>query len=85
MIILETKMSTEIIREILSKGNTRYEIMAQDAIGSVGGLAIIWNMEEIQFENWISLPWILSGTFKAIGTMEYAVLTGVYGPHTPTK
>lgn len=66
----------------MSRGNTMYEIMGQDATGSAGGLAIIWNPEEIQFENWISLPRILSGTFKVIGSSEWVVLSGVYGPHS---
>jgi len=85
MIVQETKISTERMKEIMSRGNTRYEIMGQDATSSAGGLAIIWNPEEIQFENWISLPRILSGTFKVIGSSECTVLTRVYGPHTPTE
>jgi len=58
-----------------------YETMGQDAIGSAGGLAILWNTEEVQFEDWVSLPRILSCKFRNIGSREWVLLTGVYGPH----
>ena len=85
MIVLETKISTEKMKEIMSRGNNGYEIMGQYATGNAGGLAIIWNSEEIQFENWIILPRILSGMFKVIGSSEWVVLLGVYGPHSPIE
>lgn len=81
VIIQETKISTEKMREILNRNKNRYEMMGQDAIGSVGGLVIIWNPKEIQFSNWISFPRILTGTTRIIGTMEEVIITGVYGPH----
>eukprot|EP00253_Pinus_taeda_P029818 PITA_29818 len=57
--------------------------MAQDAEGSAGGLAILWNSEEVIFENWISLPKILSGVCRIVGTKERILISGVYGPHLP--
>eukprot|EP00253_Pinus_taeda_P008881 PITA_08881 len=59
--------------------------MGQDAIGSAGGLVIIWNPEEIQFSNWMSFPRILSGTASIVGTTEEVIITGVYGPHIQSE
>ena len=81
MIVQETKISTEKMREILNRNRNRYEMMGQDVIWSAGGLVIIWNPEEIQLSNWISFPRILTGTTKIIGTMEEVSITRVYGPH----
>jgi len=85
MIVQETKISTKKMREILDRSKNRYEMMGQDAIGSAGGLVIIWNPEEIQIDNWMSSPRILIGIAKIIGTIEEFVISGVYGPHTPRE
>lgn len=69
----------------MSRFNPHYEIMGQDALGSAGGLAILWNLEEVQFENWVSMPWIILGKFKNIGSPERILLIGVYGPHLMGK
>eukprot|EP00253_Pinus_taeda_P003988 PITA_03988 len=67
MIIQETKMKQQQIQAILDKSKSKFEVMAQDAEGSAGGLAILWNLEEVTFENWISLPRILSGVCRIVG------------------
>lgn len=56
MIIQETKISSQKLEDIMRKQKIHYEVMGQDAIGTAGGLAILWNLEEVQFENWVSLP-----------------------------
>eukprot|EP00253_Pinus_taeda_P001856 PITA_01856 len=85
MIVQETKISTVKMREILNRNRSRYEMMGQDAIGSAGGLIIIWNLEEIQFSNWMSFPRILSGTTSIVGTTEEVIITGVYGPRIQSE
>ena len=55
--------------------------MAQDANGSTRGLVILWNLEEVWFEDWVSIPRILSGRFRVIKSKDWVLLTGVYGPH----
>jgi len=57
--------------------------MGQDASGTAGGLAILWNPEEVLFENWISSPRILTGLFRMTGSAEWILISGVYGPHIP--
>lgn len=44
---------------------------------------ILWNPGEIVFDEWISLPKILSGIFQHIGSREWVFLTGIYEPHIP--
>lgn len=68
MIVQESKISMEKMEEIVSRGNTQYEVMGQDTVGSARGLAILWNPKEVQFRNWISFPRILSGMFRLIGS-----------------
>jgi len=62
-----------------------YEVMAQDAVGTAGGLALLWNPEEVIFENWISFPRILTGLFRLVGMEERILISGVYGPHIPSE
>eukprot|EP00253_Pinus_taeda_P009427 PITA_09427 len=83
MIIQETKMNQQQIKEILEKSKSKYDVMAQDEDGPTGGLAVLWNTEEVIFENWISLPRILSGVCRLAGSRERILISGVYGPHLP--
>eukprot|EP00253_Pinus_taeda_P028344 PITA_28344 len=85
MLIQETKMDQQQLQEIMKRMRPEYEVMAQDAVGSAGGLAIIWNPEEVIFENWISLPRILTGLFRLTGMEERILISGVYGPHLPRE
>eukprot|EP00253_Pinus_taeda_P031484 PITA_31484 len=76
-------MDQQQLQGILEKMRPKYEVMAQDAVGTARGLAILWNTEEVIFENWISLPRILSGVFRLAGMVERILISGVYGPHLP--
>lgn len=55
--------------------------MGQDANGIAGGLAFMWNLEEIIFQNWISLPRIVTGLCRLIGSAERILISGAYGLH----
>lgn len=83
MIIQETKINMQQMEGIIKKLKIQYEVMGKDANGTVGGLAIMWNPKEIIFENWISLPRILIGLCRVIGSMERILISGVYGLHIP--
>lgn len=80
-IIQDTKISESILKELLQKMKLQYELMAQDSNGILGGLAILWNPKEVIFDEWVSLPRILSGNFIHIGSRHWTMLMGVYGPH----
>lgn len=41
----------------------------------------MWNLAEVTFEDWVSLSRILSGKFRHVGSREWVLLAGVYGPH----
>ena len=81
VIIQETNITQQQMERIIKKLKIQYEVMGQDAIGTPGGLAIMWNPEELIFENWTSLPRILTGSCRVIGSAESVLITGVYGPH----
>lgn len=49
------------MKEIIDRNKIQYEMMGHDAIGSAGGLSILWNPNEIVFEEWITMPRILTG------------------------
>lgn len=68
MIIQETKMEWQQLVGTIQKLKLGYEVMALDAVETAGGLEILWNPEEIIFESWYSLPRILTGLFRPVGT-----------------
>lgn len=83
MIIQEMKISSQQLEGMIKKHKIQYEVMGQDANGTARGLAILWNPEEVMLENWISKPRILIGLFRLIGSEEWVLISGVYGPHIP--
>lgn len=68
---------------IIDKNKLQYEVMGQDAIGSAGGIAIFWNPNEIFFEEWVSMPRILTGVGRIVGMKERVIISWVYGPRIP--
>lgn len=64
---------------IIKNSKLQYEIMGEDAIGSAGGIAILWNPNEISFENWTSMSRILTGLGRIAGTNEKVIISRVYG------
>lgn len=73
------------MKEIINRNKIQYEMMGQDAIGSAGGIAMLWNPNEITFEEWVSVRRILTGVGRIVGTKERVAISGVYGPHTPSE
>eukprot|EP00253_Pinus_taeda_P027885 PITA_27885 len=57
--------------------------MGQDAIGSAGGIAILWNPNDIILDSWTYMSRILTGLGRIVGTKEQVVISGVYGPPSP--
>lgn len=82
VIILQEENISELkLKENIGNCRPRYELVGQDPMGSAGGLAILWNLEEVCFKDWKSMPRILFGKFRNIGFKEWILLLGVYGPH----
>lgn len=83
MILQETKISVQQIEELMVRNKMHYEVMGQDAIGSAGGIAILWNPDDIILGCWTSMSRILTGLGRIVGTKEKVVISGVYGPSSP--
>jgi len=83
MILQETKISVQQIEGIIDKNKLQYEVMGQDAIGSAGGIAILWNPNDIILDSWTSMSRVLTGLGRIVGTKEQVVISGVYGPPSP--
>jgi len=81
MLIQETKLKESKLKEVTKSFKPYYEVMGQDATGSAGGVAILWNPEEVQFEDWTSIPRILSRRFGILGSKEWILLSNVYRAH----
>eukprot|EP00253_Pinus_taeda_P031160 PITA_31160 len=81
----ETKISVQHIEELIAKNTIHYEVMGQDAIGSAGGIAILWNPNDIILGSWTSMRRILTGLGRIVGTKEQVVISGVYGPPSPRE
>eukprot|EP00253_Pinus_taeda_P014726 PITA_14726 len=83
MILQETKISVQQIEKLIDWSRVHYEVMGQDAIGSAGGIAILWNPDDIILDSWTSMRGILTGLGRIAGTREQVVVSGVYGPSSP--
>lgn len=81
MVAQETKISEWKLKVILENFKPKFQVMGQDVCGSAGGLAIIWNPENVFIKYWVILLRILSGKVQKIGSKEWVLLTSVYGPH----
>jgi len=83
MKIQETKRCERKLKEILENFKPLYEVIAQDTNGNAEGLVVLQNLAEEIFEEWVSLPKILSRKFQHIGSRMWVLVTGVYKPNIP--
>lgn len=49
MILQETNITMQQMEGIIKNSKLQYQVMGQDAIGSAGSIAILWNPNEIIF------------------------------------
>eukprot|EP00253_Pinus_taeda_P011982 PITA_11982 len=54
--------------------------MGQDAIGAAGGIALLWNPNEIILDNWSCMNGSITGLGRIVGSTQQVIITGVYGP-----
>eukprot|EP00253_Pinus_taeda_P036581 PITA_36581 len=80
MILQETKILVPQLAEIIDKSNLPYQVIGQDAIGAAGGIAILWNPNEIIIDNWSSMNGSITGLGRIVGTPQQVIIIGVYGP-----
>eukprot|EP00253_Pinus_taeda_P004365 PITA_04365 len=76
----ETKILVTQLAEIIDKSNLPYQVIGQDAIGAAGGIAILWNPNEIIIDNWSCMNGSITGLGRIVGTPQQVIIIGVYGP-----
>jgi mannosylglycoprotein endo-beta-mannosidase len=54
-----------------------------DAMGTAGGLTILWNTNEVIMENFFATKWSITAAYRGIGSNKPGYLTNVYGPANP--
>lgn len=81
VLLQETKVTRERIEAMFSRMHPRYEVITFDARGSAGGITVLQNPTEILFNHQISMPFILSRSFKHIGAREWVLISAIYSPH----
>lgn len=66
MFLQETKVTGVQLEEIVNKNKLNYEVVGQDATGTTGGIAILWNPNEIILESCTSMNRILTGIGRVV-------------------
>jgi len=57
--------------------------LAVDANGAAGGLALIWNPNQVTLSNCFATPFSIFVDLYILGTNISGVIMNVYGPHNP--
>jgi hypothetical protein len=83
MLLQETKCAMEEMDRVLSCCWKQGKGIYIDAMGSAGGLEILWNPSSVILENFFTTRWSISVTYRLIGSNKPGYLTNVYGPATP--
>jgi exonuclease III len=83
LFLQETKCSSEDIDKLLPKCWKQGEAVSIDAIGTTGGLTILWNTNAIILENFSATRWAIKADYKLIGSNRPGHLINVYSPANP--
>lgn len=81
----ETKCTWEDLKKIARKSWPRCQTVANDAIGSAGGVGILWNPQLVSFSGFWASRYSISGFFKIVGANQEGFLSNVYGPSQSMK
>ena len=80
LFLQETKCSSESMDKISNKIWKRSRVMALDAAGQSGGIAILCNPQIIDLSNWRANKFSLSTDFQHLITGATGTLVNTYGP-----
>jgi exonuclease III len=83
VLLQETKCTTEDIDRLLPYCWKQGEATSTAAIGTAGGLAILWNTNSLLLENFVTTKWSITADYRLIGSNKPGHLTNVYGPANP--
>ena len=75
----ETKCESEEMTKISKRVWKGAMVVARDAEGAAGGLALMWNPNLVSLYKLCSTSFSISGRFQILGT-NIRVVTNVYGP-----
>jgi len=76
----ETKSNSVVIERILNKVWFRSCSVSVDASGASGGLAILWNPQILNLQDFHASHFLIQATFHLIGTNIHGHLSNVYFP-----
>jgi len=79
----ETKCSSEEICQSGPQAWRGCSVVAVDAQGASGGLAILWDPRQVKLSNFFCTRRSISADFQIIGAGGLGLLTNVYGPNAP--
>jgi len=79
----ETKCSSEEIDHYGPQAWRGCSVVAVDAQGASGGLAILWDPRQVKLSNFLATRRSISADFQIIGAGGLGYLTNVYGPNAP--
>jgi exonuclease III len=80
VMLQETKCSSEDIDRLLPFCWRQGRAASIDALGTAGGLAVLWNTSEVIMENFFATKWSITADYRCIGSNKPGCLTNVYGP-----
>ena len=80
LFLQETKCSSESMDKISSRIWKGCQVMALDATGQSGGIAILWTPQVIDLSNWRANKFSLIADFQHLITGVKGTLVNTYGP-----
>jgi len=80
LFLQETKCSLNFLEKAAAKAWPGGQVIAVDAQGASGGLAILWDARKIQLNNIHANKNFIQAIFHLLGTNIYGHLTNVYFP-----
>jgi exonuclease III len=83
VMLQETKCTTEDINRLLPYLWKQGEVVSIDAMGTAGGLALLWNTNSTLMDTFYTTRWSITAAYRLIGSDKPGHLTTVYGPATP--
>jgi hypothetical protein len=55
-------------------------MISTNAIGTTGGLDILWNPSSVLMENFFTTRWTILAEYRIIGSNRQGFITNIYGP-----
>jgi exonuclease III len=83
VLLQETKCTLEDIDRLLPYCWKQGRVVLIDAIGTAGGVAILWNTNIMLMENFYATRWSITTEYRLIGSNKPGHLTSIYGPASP--